>query len=956
MLMRTFFSRRWLGAAATMAFLAVAPAFAQSSCNFPVFPEAVVLGQYSFTGAVGDEATYAVDAQPTNGTFSPMRRGAGVTPSVGANAFSGTNWTVASAPDTAQYYAFRLTAATGQSLDLDSLVFSERRSLTGVGAWQVRSSVDGFTSVVAGDSVPDDNTFRTHPIALGGAFAGISTVEFRLYGFSAEAAPGTWRIDNVRLVGTIGGVVVTTPTVQFSTAASSVSEADSTASVLVSLTNPSATVATTVQLSLATAPGTATGGADYTFLPATRTLTFAAGSSTAQRIEVPILEDTLVEGAETIIFTLTNVSAGAAIGTPNSLTITIQDNDSTTNPNPQTPPLETIAAVTPNDTAGVAVRLTQVVRVRGIVTGPNTRTTGYSVSLQDATGGITLFGFAPIDSITIAPGDEIEVVGRIDQFNGLTEIIPDSIFVRGTGRALPAPRTVTVLSEATESEVVRIAGPLTIPNPAQWTNMGSGFNVDVTDGTTTYTLRVVRGTALYGTAAPTAPFSLIGVGGQFDNAAPFFEGYQILPRFLTDIVTDTTTNPTTATVQFSAATATATESNNTVSVTVTLLNADSAATTTVQVLFDSASTATRPADFTLDSAAQTLSFAPSITSQILTLTLVDDAVVEGSETVVLRLVAPTGVTLGTPSMYTLTISDNDSTVGLTPPLRTIASAVATDAQGVAILDGQAVRVRGIVTSPNVRTTGYSVTLQDSSDRGITIFRSMPLGTQTLTQGDEVEVVGLIDQFNGLAEIIPDSFRIRRTGQTVPAPRVVTVLDETTESVLVKINGPLTIPNPTQWTNMGSGFTVDVTDGTTTYAMRIVRGSGLYGTAVPTGQFRLTGTGGQFDASAPYAEGYQILPRTTADIEAVVGRADDLAAATVALYPNPATDRLTVQAPATATAAVVIDALGRTVLTAKLAADGTATFAVQALPAGIYSVRVSGGSLGATSAVRRFVKQ
>ncbi len=1129
----------------------------------PGSPSAVTLGVYTFTGALGDEATFPVDAQPTNGTFSVMRRGGGLMPSISANRFSATGWTMATAPDTAQYYAFRLTAAAGFQANLDSLVFDERRSATGVSAWQVRSSLDGFASVIAADTVPDDTNIRTQRIALSGGFNTATSVEFRIYGFASEAAAGTWRMDNVRLVGDIAQAGALVPTVSFSTPSRTVSEGAGAVTIPVSIVNPSATAATTVDVMLGTT-GTATAGTDFTFTPATQTLTFPAGSTAAQNVTITLTDDAIVEGAETVALVLMTPSTGAVLGTPATFTLTIADNDSTSNPGPtQNPPLETIAAVTGNDADGVADRLTDTVRVRGVVTGPNTRTVGFSFSIQDATGGVLVFSSAAVGPVTgVQPGDQVEVLGRVTQFNGLTEIIPDSVYQISTAQPLPAPRTVTAIDESTENEIVQIVGPLTLPTPSQWVAAGSGFNVDVTDGTTTYQLRIVRGTDLYSAPAPTQPFSVIGVGGQFDNASPYLEGYQLLPRFLTDIVNDSTTNPgptqnppletiaavtgndadgvadrlndtvrvrgvvtgpNTRTVgfsfsiqdatggvlvfssaavgpvtgvqpgdqvevlgrvtqfnglteiipdsvyqistaqplpaprtvtaidesteneivqivgpltlptpaqwvaagsgfnvdvtdgtttyqlrivrgtdlynapaptqpfsvigvggqfdnaspylegyqllprfltdivvdstagsprvQFSMGAMSMTEGNDSVMVTVTLVNRDTTvATTTVDVQLATTGTATVGTDFTFAPATQTLTFAAGVTSQTLMFDIIDDTAVEPNETVVLNLLNATGAALGTPATFTLTIIDNDSTGPnpQTPPLRTIATAVATDAQGVATLDGQAVRIRGIVTSPNIRTAGYSVTVQDASGWGITVFRSTAVGTQVLNQGDEVEVVGVIDQFNGLTEIIPDSFRTVATNQVIPAPRATTVLDETTESLLVKINGPLTIPNPAQWTNAAGGFTVDVTDGTTTYALRIPRGSAVIGTPAPTQPFRLTGTGGQFDNAAPYFEGYQIQPRNAGDIELVTGTRDEQASAALSVFPNPATDRLTVTAPVSAASAVVIDALGRTVQTAVLV-NGTTTLEVSQLPAGVYTLRVGAG-------VKRFVKQ
>lgn len=70
--------------------------------------------------------------------------------------------------------------------------------------------------------------------------------------------------------------------------------------------------------------GTATSGTDYTSLGTS--VTFNAGSATATKTVAPI-QDTTVEGAETVIATVTG-GTGYAVGTPSSATVNLADDDS----------------------------------------------------------------------------------------------------------------------------------------------------------------------------------------------------------------------------------------------------------------------------------------------------------------------------------------------------------------------------------------------------------------------------------------------------------------------------------------------------------------------------------------------------------------------------------------------------------------------------------------------------
>ncbi len=82
------------------------------------------------------------------------------------------------------------------------------------------------------------------------------------------------------------------------------------------------------------------------------------------------------------------------------------------------------------------------------------------------------------------------------------------------------------------------------------------------------------------------------------------------------------------------------------------------------VPFASFGSATLGVDYTLS--ANAFQFLAGASTAAVTLTIVDDAVVESSEAVTLSLQPPPNTTLGSPGLFTLFISDNDTapTVGL----------------------------------------------------------------------------------------------------------------------------------------------------------------------------------------------------------------------------------------------------------------------------------------------------
>src|SRR5262249_18833271 len=84
-----------------------------------------------------------------------------------------------------------------------------------------------------------------------------------------------------------------------------------------------------VSVNYATSNGTATAGADYTAVSGT--LTFGIGD-TSKTFTVPIINDTLVEGNETVNLTLSSPTSGATLGGQATAVLTIQDDDTSGQP------------------------------------------------------------------------------------------------------------------------------------------------------------------------------------------------------------------------------------------------------------------------------------------------------------------------------------------------------------------------------------------------------------------------------------------------------------------------------------------------------------------------------------------------------------------------------------------------------------------------------------------------
>ncbi len=434
--------------------------------------------------------------------------------------------------------------------------------------------------------------------------------------------------------------------VNFVLPAGSASEGSGTAPVSIDLLNPTSdTVAVQVMLSSAS---TATLGSDFTF--SDTTIVFVGGSAGPINLSISILEDAIVESDETVVLTLKNATNGAIIGSDSVFTFTITDNDFNVYP---------IGLVTADaDGDGLADSLDVNCELRGVVYGVNLSTTGLQFILRDNTDGIQVFSGGVVSGYVVNQGDSLHVVGRIEHFNGLAEIIPTSVELISSGNALAAPAVVTTLDETTENEYVQL-NCVWLLDSALWPADGANANVNFTNGVDTFLVRIDKETEIDGSPAPMGYLNVRGLGAQFDGSAPYTSGYQLFPMFLADL------QPLAAeTADLSVATGDTDESAGTFSFQVLVANANPDSTVlTLEV--DPSSTATEGTDFSVSFSYTLQGCGDSDTVEVM-VTITDDSDVEGDETVVLNLVSSEAATVITQGTLTLTITETDNVRDLLP--------------------------------------------------------------------------------------------------------------------------------------------------------------------------------------------------------------------------------------------------------------------------------------------------
>jgi len=234
------------------------------------------------------------------------------------------------------------------------------------------------------------------------------------------------------------------------------------------------------------------------------------------------------------------------------------------------------------------------------------------------------------------------------------------------------------------------------------------------------------------------------------------------------------------------------------------------------------------------------------------------------------------------------------------PAYTIAQVTTEDADGLADSVDVYCELTGIVYGVNTRASavGAQFTIIDGTNSfGINVFSPTSNLGYTVKEGDQIRVRGIIDQFNGLTEIIAQQITLLSSNNSLAAALVVVSPSENTESRLIQIKN-LELVDVAEWaTGQGQGFNVRAVSDDhplDTIVIRIDNDVDLFNQPAPPQPFDLTGIGGQFDPSAPYLSDYQISPRYAPDVSTLVRTKEADFSAYVRLTPNPASERLLLQ--------------------------------------------------------------
>lgn len=191
--------------------------------------------------------------------------------------------------------------------------------------------------------------------------------------------------------------------------------------------------------------------------------------------------------------------------------------------------------------------------VRGVVTMPDgvRSPTNTEVAIQDTSGGIVLFQMGGVFGATFNLGDEVSVQGTLTHFNGLSELTTITNFVKhSTDNPLPEPLVLTCAQvtnsllaslpdsfpDYNEGRLIRINNVSVVAGAWPSTCTGANVSLTIQDASGTTLLFIDRDSDVCGSPNPSGAFDVIGILSQFDFSAPYNTGYEIVPRFLSDVI------------------------------------------------------------------------------------------------------------------------------------------------------------------------------------------------------------------------------------------------------------------------------------------------------------------------------------------------------------------------------------------------------------------------------------
>jgi len=563
------------------------------------------------------------------------------------------------------------------------------------------------------------------------------------------------------------------PTINFTAATQSVTESIGTATITVQLSATSGkliTIPFAVNVS-STATG---GGGDYT-LPASPLVIPPGGTSTS--ISIAITDDANFETNETVVIDLgTPINANAGANIVHTLTIT--DNDP--------PPTIAFTATASTNSESISTftipvslsaSSSQSISVDYSVTG-GTATSGADYTLTSGT--LTFASGIITQSITLSVNNDLKdeldetIILTLSNPNNtslgtntthtytiIDDDLPPTVSFTSASQSLSENGgTITVTAQLSATSDLAVTVPFTVNAASNATGGGTDYSITaspltITAGSTTATITI---NLINDSIDEPDEIVIIDIGTPTNATASGTISH-------TATITDDDPPPT---IQFTAISQSVAENAGAILVTAQL-SAISEFNVTVPITVNASST-NGGSEYTLS--ATPLTIAAGSLSSNLTVTIINDAVDEADETIILDIGSPTNATGSGNITHTITVTDDDP-----PP--SIAFNLATSANSESITS-VTIPVSLSLVSGQIVTVDYAVTGGTATGAGTDFTLSN--GTLTFPKGVATQNISLT--------VVNDSF------------------SETNESIIITLSNPT---NSTLGSNTTHTYTITDND-------------------------------------------------------------------------------------------------------------------------------------------------